>query len=81
MIDTVRPSIRRSSPSPEAEPVSHASAMPIIVNAAAALQVLAEFFEVHMQLSKEEVGCLPPQKSGALDLGYGLCSLAMGSGL
>ncbi len=53
MIDTVRPSIRRT-PAPEAEPVSHASSMPIIVNAAAALQVLAEFFEVHVQLSKEE---------------------------
>jgi hypothetical protein len=52
MIDTVRPSIRRTPP-PEAEPVSHADSMPI-VNAAAALQVLAEFFEVHVQLSKEE---------------------------
>jgi hypothetical protein len=54
MIDTVRPSIRRSPPPLQAEPVSHAGSMPIIVNAAAALQVLAEFFEVHGQLSKEE---------------------------
>ena len=28
--------------------------MPIIVNAAAALQVLAEFFEVHVQMTKDE---------------------------
>ncbi len=54
MIETVRPSIRRPPPPAEAEPVSHASSMPIIVNAAAALQVLAEFFEGHVQLSKEE---------------------------
>jgi hypothetical protein len=54
MIDTVRPSIPKAQPAIEVEPVAHASSMPIIVNAAAALQVLAEFFEVHVQLTKEE---------------------------
>ena len=53
MIDTVRPSIRKV-PAVEPEETAHASSMPIIVNAAAALQVLAEFFEVHVQMTKDE---------------------------
>jgi hypothetical protein len=53
MIDTVRPSIRRV-PATEPEETTHASSMPIIVNTAAALQVLAEHFEAHVQLTKEE---------------------------
>jgi hypothetical protein len=53
MIDTVRPSIRRTS-AVEPEETAHVSAMPIMVNAAAALQVLAEFFEAHVQMTKEE---------------------------
>lgn len=53
MIDTLRPSLRRV-PAMEPTEAARASSMPIIVNAAAALQVLAEFFEVHAQLGKEE---------------------------
>ncbi|HST09706.1 MAG TPA: PilZ domain-containing protein [Terriglobales bacterium] len=54
MIDTVRPSIPKAQPAIADEAVAHTSSMPIIVNAPAALQVLAEFFEIHVQLSKEE---------------------------
>jgi PilZ domain len=53
MMDTVRPSIRRV-PAGEPEETAHTSAMRIIVNTAAALQVLAEFFEVHVQMTKDE---------------------------
>jgi hypothetical protein len=53
MIDSVSPTLQKAHPA-EAENTGHTSSLPIIVNAGAALQVLADFFEVHVQLTREE---------------------------
>ena len=53
MIDSVRPTIARPRPATvEETPVS--ASLPIILNPGAALQALADFFETHATLSKEE---------------------------
>lgn len=53
MIDSVRPSIRKVAAA-ETEKNLPATSLPIILNAGAALQALADFFEGHTLLSKEE---------------------------
>jgi hypothetical protein len=53
MIDSVSLSVHQA-PAIETESTGHASSLPIIVNAGAALQVLADFFETHGALSKED---------------------------
>jgi PilZ domain len=53
MIDSVSLSVHQP-PVIETESTGHASSLPIIVNAGAALQVLADFFETHGALSKED---------------------------
>jgi hypothetical protein len=53
MIETVRPAIRRPPPV-ESDSVEHHTSLPIILNAGAALQALADFFEGHVLLTKEE---------------------------
>jgi len=53
MIDSVRPSIRKM-PVTETGTVLPATSLPIILNAGAALQALADFFEAHTLLPKEE---------------------------
>ena len=53
MVDSVTPSVQKARPI-EADTSGHASSLPIIVNAGAALQALADFFDKHVLLSKEE---------------------------
>jgi PilZ domain len=53
MIDSASPAVHKAH-ALDTESVGHPSSLPIIVNAGAALQVLADYFEVHMQLTKEE---------------------------
>jgi hypothetical protein len=53
MIDSLTPAVQKAH-AIETESTAHASSLPIIVNAGAALQVLADFFDVHVQLTKEE---------------------------
>jgi PilZ domain len=53
MIDSLTPAVQNTHAT-EREIIAHAGSLPIIVNAGAALQGLADFFEGHAQLSKEE---------------------------
>jgi hypothetical protein len=53
MIDSVRPAPLRAPQSLPDNPV-HPVSMPIILNPAAALQALADFFDGHALLSKDE---------------------------
>ena len=54
MIDSVRPAPMKKSVVAEPETAIHPASMPIILNPAAALQALADFFEGHSLLSKDE---------------------------
>ncbi|HZT00462.1 MAG TPA: PilZ domain-containing protein [Terriglobales bacterium] len=54
MIDSILPAPLRRSVGTEPETAVHPASMPIILNPAAALQALADFFEGHTLLSKDE---------------------------
>lgn len=53
MVDTIRPAAPKA-PAIDPKPGVHAPSMPIILNPGAALQALADFFEGHTPLSKDE---------------------------
>jgi hypothetical protein len=54
MIESILPAPMRRSVGTEPETAVHPASMPIILNPAAALQALADFFEDHTLLSKDE---------------------------
>ena len=53
MVDTIRPAVAKA-PAIDPKPEVHPPSMPIILNPGAALQALADFFESHTSLSKDE---------------------------
>lgn len=63
MIDTIRPAVPKA-PAIDPQPEIHPTSMPIILNPGAALQALADFFEGHMLLSKDQFFCLLRKSQG-----------------
>jgi hypothetical protein len=54
MIESILPAPLKRSVMAETETTVHPASMPIILNPAAALQALADFFDGHTLLSKDE---------------------------